>query len=290
MKSLFAQLEKTEQCRFQVLKIKAKPSHGFEHYQTYTYKALCRHTHTHTHTRIHYQISTHTYIHTQQTHTTNTHAHKETHKHTRAHAHAHARAHTNTQTRTHATNIRTHAFRHQAHLSPPPPNTHTHTCTHMHTQALMDAGLVSTLCRLLSCSTTESTQKLQCLHMLRVLVHDPSTHAAMVEAKAVHTIVQQVYTCVCMHVRCVCLHARGGQGCAYHCAAGVYVCLHARVCLHAFFFLRVCLKWDGGRDSGRKLAPVCEFEYIDLVVQMRVASVECVLAFLAAGLVGTVAL
>uniref|UniRef100_A0A7S3R5R0 Vacuolar protein 8 n=3 Tax=Dunaliella tertiolecta TaxID=3047 RepID=A0A7S3R5R0_DUNTE len=63
-------------------------------------------------------------------------------------------------------------------------------------QALMDADIVSILCRMLSCSTTDGTQKLQCLHMLRVLVHDPSTHEAMVQAKAVHVIVQQVSSVV----------------------------------------------------------------------------------------------
>eukprot|EP00983_Pelagomonas_calceolata_P086703 1156812-Pelagomonas_calceolata.AAC.6 len=70
-------------------------------------------------------------------------------------------------------------------------------CLIVTVQALMDADIVSILCRMLSCSTTDGTQKLQCLHMLRVLVHDPSTHEAMVQAKAVHVIVQQV----CVFVR-----------------------------------------------------------------------------------------
>ncbi len=48
----------------------------------------------------------------------------------------------------------------------------------------MATGLPGALCRLVTVSTTPPEQRLQCMAMLRVLIHDPATHQLMIENKA----------------------------------------------------------------------------------------------------------
>lgn len=59
-------------------------------------------------------------------------------------------------------------------------------------QVLLSVELVPALCRLISCSVADGNQKLQALHLLRAIIRDESTHAAIVGAQAINTIVQQV--------------------------------------------------------------------------------------------------
>jgi hypothetical protein len=59
-------------------------------------------------------------------------------------------------------------------------------------QALVASGLPTALCRLVVRATTPPEQRLQALTMLRVLAADPATHKPMMEAKVLHSLVQQV--------------------------------------------------------------------------------------------------